>query len=119
MDYKFAIIMGVAVPLSLIILSYISDYFRTRQSGGEQRHEIQPEPEIDWKGRETRQILFEAYKELKNNRVPALDALTACLSKPEVPENVAIYALEQTKYRIIGRYSTKPIDDAIDKIRQL
>ena len=118
MNITFAIILGVAVPVSIILLSYIGDWIKGGKDKG-QEVITGPEEQIDWRGREVRQILFDAYKELKNNRVPALDALTSCLSKPEVPDKVAIFALEQTKYRIIGRYSTKPIDDAIDKIRQL
>lgn len=112
MSFLVPIAAGIIAPLTLIILASIPDKKDRSQK------EEQTEGETEDNGREVRQIIFDAYKQLRK-RTPALDDLTACLSQREVPANVAVRALENTVARIAGRYNTRPLYEAIAKINNL
>lgn len=77
----------------------------------------QPEPR-DETGERVRGIIFDCYKELKKH-TPGLDCLTACLEQSAIPKNVGLFALERTFEVLAGRYNTKPIETAINRLKSL
>ena len=77
-----------------------------------------PEPKRDEQGERVRGIIFDCYKELKKH-TPGLDRLTACLEQSAIPKNVGLFALERTFEVLTGRYNTKPIETAINRLKSL
>lgn len=80
--------------------------------------EAPPPAARDEKGERVRGIIFDCYKELRKH-APGLHFLTACLSRQTIPVEVGLYALEKTLAGLSGRYDTRPIETAINRLKML
>ncbi len=67
--------------------------------------------------KDTRAIVFRAYKSLKDQRAHGLHLLTACIYQEHPDEKACIYALSETK-KNLGRFDTSAIDAAITELEK-